>query len=61
MDAGADMIITQLFYDNEIFCSWFDDCRKAGITCPIIPGIMPILGYERFHRYLNTPFINIFL
>ena len=50
VDAGADFIITQLFYDNEIFYNWVKDCRAAGITVPIIPGIMPILGYDRFKR-----------
>lgn len=50
VDAGADFVITQLFYDNEIFYKWVEDCREAGITCPIIPGIMPILGYDRFKR-----------
>lgn len=50
VDAGADFIITQLFYDREIFFEWVKDCRKAGINCEIIPGIMPILGYERFHK-----------
>jgi len=39
-----------LFYDNDLFLEWVKDCGLAGITCPIIPGIMPILGYERFMR-----------
>lgn len=50
VDAGADFIITQLFYDNDIFYNWVRDCRAAGITVPIIPGLMPILGYDRFKR-----------
>ena len=50
VDAGADFVITQLFFDNQIFHDWIRDCRNAGITCEIIPGIMPILGYDRFHR-----------
>ena len=50
VDAGADFVITQLFYDNQIFYDWVADCRRAGIECEIIPGIMPILGYDRFHR-----------
>jgi methylenetetrahydrofolate reductase (NADPH) len=50
VDAGADMVITQLFYNNEIFNEWVRDCRSIGVKVPIIPGIMPILGYERFHR-----------
>ncbi len=50
IDAGADFIITQLFYDLDIFYQWVKDCREVGIHCQIIPGIMPILGYERFHK-----------
>ena len=50
VDAGAEFIITQLFYDNDIFFEWVKDCRAVGINCQIIPGILPILGYERFHR-----------
>ncbi len=50
VDAGAEFVITQLFYDNQIFIEWVKDCKLAGINCPIIPGIMPILGYDRFMR-----------
>ncbi len=50
VDAGADFVITQLFFDNQIFYDWVTDCRLAGIDCLMIPGIMPILGYDRFHR-----------
>ena len=53
MDAGADFVITQLFFENQIFYDWVRDCRQAGIECEIIPGIMPILGYDRFHRMLK--------
>lgn len=53
VDAGADFIITQLFYDNELFYEWVAECRTAGINCHIIPGIMPILGYDRFNRMLK--------
>ena len=42
VDAGADFIITQLFFKNEDFFKFVKDCRKAGITIPILPGIMPI-------------------
>jgi len=57
VDAGADGIITQLFYNNEIFLQWVKDCRAAGINAHFIPGIMPILGFERFNktiRYCKT-------
>jgi methylenetetrahydrofolate reductase (NADPH) len=42
IDAGADFIITQLFFEAEGFLKFVRDCRAIGITCPIIPGIMPI-------------------
>ncbi|RAL48196.1 hypothetical protein DM860_005620 [Cuscuta australis] len=50
VDAGADLIITQLFYDTDTFLKFVNDCRQIGITCPIVPGIMPINNYNGFIR-----------
>eukprot|EP00659_Diplonema_papillatum_P001946 gene1947-2957_t len=50
VDAGADLVISQLFYDEEIFMQFVHDCRKIGIKCPIIPGIMPINTRHQFQR-----------
>ncbi|ONK61756.1 uncharacterized protein A4U43_C08F33250 [Asparagus officinalis] len=50
VDAGADLIVTQLFYDTNIFLKFVNDCRQIGITCPIVPGIMPINNYKGFLR-----------
>lgn len=50
VDAGADFIITQMFFDVDIFLKWREDCRAAGITCPIVPGLMPIQTYAGFQR-----------
>lgn len=48
VDAGADLVISQLFYDADVFLRFVDDCRAVGIECPIIPGIMPIQSYSNF-------------
>lgn len=45
-DAGADFIITQLFFTAETFVKYVKDCRAIGITIPIIPGILVIQSYD---------------
>lgn len=49
-DAGAQVIVTQLFYDADVFLKFVDDCRAIGITAEILPGIMPIQTYGGFKR-----------
>ena len=50
VENGADVIITQLYYDNNHFYRFVDRCREIGITQPIVPGLMPILGTEQIIR-----------
>lgn len=50
VDAGADYICTQLFFDNHSFFDFRDRCRLAGITVPILAGIMPITSLSGMKR-----------
>lgn len=50
VDAGADMVITQLFYNCDRYIKYVKDCKAVGITCPILPGVMPIMTYGGFKR-----------
>jgi len=53
VDAGADAIITQLFFDNEDFYLFNDDLRKLGVTVPIIPGILPLQSAPQVRRFTS--------
>ncbi|XP_055345441.1 methylenetetrahydrofolate reductase (NADPH)-like [Paramacrobiotus metropolitanus] len=50
VDAGADFIITQLFFKSEEFIKFVKDCRDIGIEVPIIPGIFPIQSYDSLRQ-----------
>ncbi len=50
VDAGADVIVTQLFYDNDDFFRFRERCVAAGISIPIVPGILPVLSLSQVQR-----------
>jgi methylenetetrahydrofolate reductase (NADPH) len=51
VDAGAAFITTQLFFDNAVYYRFAGKCRAAGITVPIVPGIMPVLSVKQIQRF----------
>lgn len=59
VDAGADFLITQMFYDVDLFLDWCSNVRSVGIDIPIIPGIMPISTYASFIRRAKWSQVNI--
>lgn len=50
VDAGADAVFTQLFYDNQDFLRFRDRCDSLGITKPIVPGLLPVLSLAQVKR-----------
>jgi len=51
VDAGANAVITQYFYNAEAYFYFLDKCEKNGIDIPIVPGIMPITNYSQLFRF----------
>jgi methylenetetrahydrofolate reductase (NADPH) len=49
--AGADSAITQYFYNADSYFHFVDECRKLGVTIPIVPGIMPIMKFTQLARF----------
>jgi len=50
VDAGADIVMTQMFFDVEVFKTFVGACREYGINCPIVPGLMCINSYAGFKK-----------
>ena len=53
VDAGASFITTQMFFDNACYFSFVEKCRAAGITQPIIPGLMPVISRQQIDRIFS--------
>lgn len=59
VDSGADVIYTQLFFDNEKFFNFVQLTRDAGINIPIVPGILPITSYSQLDRMLSMARVTL--
>ncbi|MCL2674650.1 MAG: methylenetetrahydrofolate reductase, partial [Defluviitaleaceae bacterium] len=53
-EAGADFLITQLFFDNDHFYRFLERARSGGVTIPITAGVMPILSQKQVSRMIFT-------
>lgn len=59
VDAGADYITTQMFFDNKKYFDFVDRCRQTGITVPIIPGLKPITSRRQLTTLPRTFHVDI--
>lgn len=53
VDSGADVVITQLFYDNADFFRFRDRCTALGIRVPIVPGLLPVTNLAKIQRFTS--------
>jgi methylenetetrahydrofolate reductase (NADPH) len=51
VDAGADFITTQLFFDNSVYFDFVSRCRNRGIDIPVLPGLLPVLSIGQVRRF----------
>ncbi len=59
VDAGADVVISQLFYDNDDFYRFRDRCEAIGISVPIVPGILPVTALPQLRRVVAMCGANV--
>lgn len=58
-EAGAGYLITQLFFDNDFYFRFLDRAAAAGITVPVLPGLMPLTGYRQMQNFTQMMKVTI--
>ena len=53
VDAGAQFLVTQLFFDNEDFFRFMERCERAGIDAPVVAGVIPVLSTPQIRRFVS--------
>lgn len=53
IDAGGEIVFTQVFFDPEIYFNFTTNAKKAGINCPIVPGIMPVSNFSQLKKFTS--------
>lgn len=59
IDAGADYVVTQMFFDNRAYFNFVDQCRKAGIEAPIIPGLKIVTSLNQIKSIPRNFYVDI--
>lgn len=59
VDAGADAIFTQMFFDNDKYFAFVENAKKTGINVPVIPGILPIKSFQQLEKMLSMAKVTV--
>lgn len=59
VDAGAEYLITQLFFDNEFYFRFLEKAAAAGIRVPVLPGLMPLTGYRQMQNFTQMMKVTV--
>ena len=53
VDSGAEVLLSQLFFDNELFFKFNESCKIAGLNVPVVPGVMPVINASQIRRMVS--------